>query len=395
MRLDIPTLMIAAAFVAACSAGLLFYAWHQYRETSAAMWWSAGNASLAASIVLMAAGSATGLPPLFAAGLIMLLLSGGLIWNGARVFDGHRTLAPVIVAGPVLWIAANALWPGFAQSPQSLALHVLVSLAYYGGAGFSIMRARNEGLQARAPLAALLWLHAATLQMVIPASLDGSHGFQPPVLFSSFSAIHFETIIFVTGTALFLVAMMKERSELRFAKASQSDPLTGLLNRRGFLERAGRVLERSRRDGLPSAVVLFDLDHFKTINDRFGHDVGDQALQLFAETCRDSLRASDIVGRLGGEEFAVVLPGVGFEDACMVADRIRRTFGQAARIIAGNEIGATLSGGVSLYSGTEDIHELLKRSDTGLYRAKALGRNRIERSEIPAPAAALEAAGAA
>src|SRR5690606_31977338 len=117
--------------------------------------------------------------------------------------------------------------------------------------------------------------------------------------------------------------------------------------------------------------------------------------QLFAETCRDSLRASDIVGRLGGEVFAVVLPGVGFEDACVVADRIRRSFGQAARAIAGDERGATLSGGGSHQGGTQDVLVLLKRSDTGLYRAKALGRNRIERSEIPAPAAALEAAGAA
>ena len=121
--------------------------------------------------------------------------------------------------------------------------------------------------------------------------------------------IHFETLVFVIGTAIFTVAMARERAELRYMAAASIDPLTGVSNRRAFMETAEELLKAHASDKRPLSLILFDLDRFKSVNDNFGHAAGDTVLKRFADVARSSLRASDILGRPGGEEFAVLLPG--------------------------------------------------------------------------------------
>ena len=126
-------------------------------------------------------------------------------------------------------------------------------------------------------------------------------------------------------------------------------------------------------------MLLIDLDHFKSINDRFGHALGDRVLEIFTETARQSVRASDLLGRLGGEEFAAVLTDTSADKAVAVAERIRENFAKAAQDVDSRPVGATVSIGLVHCDGAVlDVPELLAQADQALYFAKEHGRNRVE-----------------
>jgi diguanylate cyclase (GGDEF)-like protein len=144
------------------------------------------------------------------------------------------------------------------------------------------------------------------------------------------TVLSFEALLFTISIAFILLAMAKERTELLHRTAAMVDPLTGIANRRSFLQDAAQLAKRHSANPRPTAVLLIDLDHFKSINDRFGHALGDRALELFALTARHSVRSTDLLGRLGGEEFAAILPDMSRDRAVAVAERIRASFAHAA-----------------------------------------------------------------
>ena len=158
--------------------------------------------------------------------------------------------------------------------------------------------------------------------------------------------LSFEALLFTIAIAFILLAMAKERTELRHKTAALVDPLTGIANRRAFLEEAAALAKRQGAEPRPAAVLLADLDHFKSINDRFGHAVGDRVLQVFAETASAKLGPCDLIGRLGGEEFAIVLYDAGREKGLAIAERIRLSFDDAAADVDGRPVGGTVSIGM-------------------------------------------------
>lgn len=156
------------------------------------------------------------------------------------------------------------------------------------------------------------------------------------------------------------------------------DGLTGVLNRTTFLTLAAADLRRLRLTRAPALLVLADLDHFKAINDRYGHPAGDLVLQAFAAACTATVRSTDLVGRYGGEEFILYLPGVDPDRAESLARDISRRF--AARNPPENVRYPTVSYGIaSNNSGTADLRTMIASADSALYRAKATGRNRTAR----------------
>ena len=170
----------------------------------------------------------------------------------------------------------------------------------------------------------------------------------------------------------------------RLRDTARTDPLTGLLNRRGFDERLGLELERSRRTGEPLALVLGDLDHFKSLNDRFGHGAGDTALVCVGQTLTAGCRAVDTVARIGGEEFALLIPGSDADGALLAAERLRKS---VSGIVDGDGRPLTISFGiVDLPAHGETVQELLYAADRALYGAKSQGRDRAVVSDA-APAA--------
>jgi diguanylate cyclase (GGDEF)-like protein/PAS domain S-box-containing protein len=170
----------------------------------------------------------------------------------------------------------------------------------------------------------------------------------------------------------------REASE-KFRQAASCDHLTGIANRRTFFEAAELELERWRRSPRPLAVILFDADNFKRINDTYGHPAGDAVLRHLAMTLSNTFRQVDIVARVGGEEFAVLLPSTDLASAASIAERVRRKIAADPVEVDGASIAYTISGGVALMGpGMSGLDDLLKRADAALYAAKASGRNCIE-----------------
>lgn len=169
-----------------------------------------------------------------------------------------------------------------------------------------------------------------------------------------------------------------QEQELRHL--ATTDPLTGLPNRRYFMDRLEQEWSRLHRFGGQAAIMMLDLDHFKRINDNHGHGVGDQVLKAFAEVLRQGVRRMDVPGRLGGEEFAVILPGASLDGARQLAERVRRAVSQMQVPDAlGQPIPVTVSIGLSSFEPETPVSEaLLTRVDEALYRAKTMGRNRVE-----------------
>lgn len=175
------------------------------------------------------------------------------------------------------------------------------------------------------------------------------------------------------------ITEQKERERQLYERATR-DALTGVANRGHFCEIAQQEIERARRFAEPLSLLLIDIDHFKRINDQYGHEVGDQALCMIARACRGSLRRIDTVGRIGGEEFAVLLPRADKQPALEIAQRLRRELSEQ-KIPAPprrHNISLTVSGGLaSLRPLTRDLGELLRHADAALYRAKRGGRNAV------------------
>jgi diguanylate cyclase (GGDEF)-like protein len=177
----------------------------------------------------------------------------------------------------------------------------------------------------------------------------------------------------LTGMLCVWQSRVTERQREELAELSRTDPLTGCLNRRGFEERFGAELSRARREGTEVALVLVDLDHFKAVNDRHGHPAGDRVLVQTAACLRAVSRFGDHVARVGGEEFAWILPNTDGEAAIRAAERVRCAM---AAVDFGDVAAATLSIGVCELAVAGEAGRLYELADVALYRAKAAGRDR-------------------
>ncbi|WP_321937323.1 diguanylate cyclase [Paraburkholderia sp. J8-2] len=174
-------------------------------------------------------------------------------------------------------------------------------------------------------------------------------------------------------------ATERKRIEAELQEFASTDGLTRLANRRHFMARVEAQLAQARRGGASAAVMMCDLDHFKSINDRWGHAIGDDVLRHFAEILRTQLRVGDLAGRIGGEEFAILLAATDLEGAHSVAQRIQERFAAQPLAVVGEVVALTVSIGITLMNAADMSAEAtLTRSDFALYRAKKGGRNRIE-----------------
>jgi diguanylate cyclase (GGDEF)-like protein len=380
MSLDVQTLFYLTIYVDAILGTLLLFVWSQNTSTKALAWWGAAHLMRAGSVVLY--GYYGVLPDLVTIDVssAILLTSYGVTWNGARIFGGHRTLWGSLTAGAIAWAAACVLWPAFDHSAHARAILSAVIIATYAWlTAFEFWRGRTEGLVSRWPAIFILFAHGALFLLRSPLSALANMPSDDHMLTSAWlSVLSAESLLFPISISFILMAMAKERTELSHKNAAKLDPLTGLPNRRAFLQDAEQLRSMRIALGKSIAVLMIDLDHFKSINDRYGHSVGDRVLQMFAATTRESLKSFDLIGRLGGEEFAVVISDGNFDNALAVAERIRADFAQAAAVVDGNAVGASLSVGVALIGRPADEVSLLGEADRALYRAKDRGRNRVE-----------------
>ncbi len=389
--LDLPTLAFVAVCIAALLGILLLVAWVQQRNVRALAWWGSAYLIGASSIALWGAPAPLfRLPPELPQALTFLAC--GMVWNGVRLFHGRRLLPAAAFAGTILWLVLCQLPMLPPDSHARIALGVMVVATYTFFIAFELRRERRKSLYSRTAAIAVPGVHAAMFLMPL-----GMQVFLPESYAAEWLTVFtLEMMLYAIGTAFLVLLMVKDNDVNLYRNAANTDHLTGLLNRRAFLETGLNLCARRGQRGEPVTMMMLDLDHFKSINDNFGHAVGDEVLRTFAEVARSSMRANDIIGRLGGEEFAVIVAEP-MDLAVRIAERLRAAFEEAGVTVGGHAIGATVSiGAASSYERLTDLNSLLGRADAALYRAKHDGRNRVYTGDdrsAPRQAAAPIAAG--
>lgn len=386
-----PTLALATVIVCTILGSLLLCTWLQNRNNRALLYWGPADYLIAAGMALL---GLRGAIPNFASVEVAnacIIAASALNWSGARVFERRRPRLGWAVALPLAWILACQL-PLLADSmPARIVLTALIGSALMLLTAFEFWRGRDEKLLSRWPAIAVLALQGGSL--IVRAVIVGSGVVTLPselaiVQSAWFGVVALVGLIYTITLAFIQLAMTKERTELLHKRAALIDPLTELLNRRAFLAQAETCLSHLQRARRPVAALAFDLDGFKQINDRFGHPVGDRALETFAAVARCELRGSDLIGRLGGEEFAALLPECGEAEALAAAERLRLAFAEATAGIGPIDLRATVSVGVAVLTSESDLAALLARADRAVYRAKAAGRNCVR---VASPSDAGEA----
>jgi diguanylate cyclase (GGDEF)-like protein len=383
MSLDVNTLFLVTIYVEAILGLLLLFVWVQNTAIYAVAWWGFADLLRAASVMLFGMyGSVSDLISIDLANAI-LFTAFAVTWTGARVFDHRKPKWILLFGGAGLWLVLCRIPAIQGSWDLRLLFSSGIITAYTWATAYEFWRGRSEPLVSRWPAIFMFFAHGALYLLRTPFG-----AMLAPVnnqVFASvwITVLSFEALLFTIAIAFILLAMAKERTEHRHKTASLIDPLTGIANRRAFLQDAEAQLKRQMVEPRPMAVLLLDLDNFKGINDRFGHAIGDRVLQMFAEVGSGCMRRYDIFGRLGGEEFAALLVDTSRERALAVAEEIRSSFVEVTGVVEGKPVVATVSIGVVIsYDAVLDLSALLAQADHALYRAKDNGRNRIEIASI-------------
>lgn len=300
--------------------------------------------------------------------------------RGGDLVRLERPYVLSLLFSSLIWgIGALAVMPADSLLYQAITLYILVGMA---GGAVSVYSARYP--MVIAAMAAVL------LPSTIWLFMQGAK----------------EQIGLALGASMFMMVMLRAAKVLANALQSnfqlsrdlhaahaaaeqqaKTDPLTGLANRRAFLDHGEQIIRYCERHGLPLCVLVMDIDHFKAINDSLGHFAGDTVLRQFGEILGRLFRRSDVCGRMGGEEFAVVLPHASDEDALAIAEKLRRTIAETPIACGDQSLNITVSIGVT--DASYDLTTLLVHADKAMYRAKEQGRNQVVRYE-----AAFAASGA-
>src|SRR5579863_2922535 len=385
MNLDVYTLFLVTIYVEAILGLLLLFAWVQNTSIYAVAWWGFADLLRAASVMLFGLyGSVSDLISIDLANAL-LFTAFALTWTGARVFDHRKPLPILLFGGAAVWLIVSRVPSVAASWDVRVLLSSGIITTYTWATAYEFWRGRSEPLVSRWPAIFMLFAHGALYLLrtpfgaMLPWLPTGNVVLQSVWL----TVLSFEALLFTISIAFILLAMAKERTEYRHRTAALIDPLTGIPNRRAFLQDGEAQLRRQVTDPRALAVMLLDLDNFKSINDRFGHAIGDRVLQLFTKVAGNCMRRADLFGRLGGEEFAALLVDATRERAMAVAEDIRRAFAAACSEVDGRPVVATVSIGIVIsYDAVLDISALLAQADHALYRAKDNGRNRIEIASI-------------
>lgn len=328
------------------------------------------------------------LPPGFvlpvANGLIMLGLTG--YWRALRQFYGLADRFWLLL--PAAIGTLGVFW--FAAIEQNIGARVFIVtlcwLTLFSACAATLLSPRqNDTALSRRALAGI-FIFAALFSFVRLAIFLNAGGTPVTSVIEPGSWINLATpmmagILPVVGTTAFLL-MCSERLRRQLERAASTDYLTGLANRRTLAEAGERRFRAARAGGETLAVALVDIDHFKSVNDRYGHETGDLALKHVAATLEQNCRAGELPGRQGGEEFVVVLCPAGREEALAFGERLRAAVAATPFTSDGISLNVSISVGIACLSADDDSFDrLLGRADHALYAAKANGRNRVESAD--------------
>jgi diguanylate cyclase (GGDEF)-like protein len=389
MPIDSFTVLFFGLFIKLVLGALFLAYWMNSRSSPWFGWWSAtlilGSGT---SALFMLRASAENF---FTIGIgnALLIAAFTCLWQGARSFERRHPLWLPTLAPPVLWLMLAAVPAVMENVVVRIVLSSAISAPVLLLAAAEFWRGRAERLPSRWPVMVIMASLSLFFALRIPliGTLPFPFGALPmqPGWLGAFNLILFaHTLLLV----VLVVSLSKERLEFDQRTQAQTDPLTGSLNRRAFLSRGTRLLKRHAYKRAPLCLLFLDLDHFKSLNDRFGHSGGDDVLTSFVGVVSACIRPTDFLFRIGGEEFCCLLPDTTTEQAHRVAERIRHQFEMTTVHVAGTPVRATASLGIaSTDAFGYEFDTLMRRADMAVYAAKRAGRNRVMvatlRDEMP------------
>ncbi|WP_066288250.1 GGDEF domain-containing protein [Arthrobacter sp. B6] len=380
MVLDTATLRIAFALMALVLGLLFYFSAYRFTRSPYSGWWCL-------ALVFFLAGSAAFLldgtaqqwwaNPL---GNVLLVHGGVAVWAGARSLREVRPRRWLFTAIPLVTLVASALdnpatntWSG---GPVFLAAMSMT----IGLASRELWRLEPGYSRVRVPMAAAAaGLSVFYFGRLLAFLLEGPGGPTFVTYFGS-EVTTLVTMVLLVVVSFSMAALSSEQQTRALRMVATRDDLTGLLNRKAFLDLAAEHLADPTVTRASGALILADLDHFKVVNDTYGHAAGDLALRAFADACQDTVRSTDLTGRYGGEEFVLLIPGATADRAEQIADAISRRLADSARRDGPRM--PTVSYGIAPYdAGTPGLEALIASADAALYAAKSQGRNRTARSD--------------
>lgn len=386
MIIDIGSVLLVVALCGAFLCISLLLAVDRHAPEPGVYWWIAGFAVLAAGFCVN--GLQSMLPPLVGPTIGSTLIVGGLgsLLIGNQRFFAAPTHYEPWALGALLAVTASSTillraWP-------SVNAHIIVAngimAVLIGALAHLLIRYAPASMRgpARLTAAAAIVILFLLLGRVLSAALTGPMATPiAPTLINTLTFFAAALVQLAFGLGCYFMLMIRRTAVLEALSAT--DPLTGSLNRRGLEIVTSRAEHDYRRNWTIFSVIALDLDHFKNVNDTYGHATGDVVLQHLAQECRRNLRGDSVVARLGGEEFCVLLPGCKMADAMTVAERIRASFAETRVTVDAVAIECTVSLGVAqCHEGAADFAAVAKEADAALYRAKFAGRNRVEAAPL-------------
>ncbi|MEH2590239.1 GGDEF domain-containing protein [Bradyrhizobium sp. AZCC 1721] len=378
MSFDTSTLYLFATMVAGML-GAMLVLFGKQENIPALKWWGTAYLLGASSVAIWTIGGAKLGEPLLLTLHAIGFAACGMVWNAARVFHGRKPNLPGLFLGATAWVGTVLALPSLNPAMRLVVGAAIVAI-YAGLTASELWSERRRTMHKRWPTIVVPVMHGCVLALpILLGSLLRPHDetFASSIWVTAFSV---ELILYAIGTVFVIFMLVSDRAVTVHKTAASVDPLSGMLNRRGFSEACNRVIEHEAAAGRPVTVMIFDIDHFKSINDRFGHPAGDEILKLFSTVVASNLRISDLSGRIGGEEFAALL-ACPLEEGVIVAERVREAFEASNIVCEEGPVVTTVSIGVAGGPAGTELEVLLAAADTALYQAKRGGRNRVEAAE--------------
>jgi diguanylate cyclase (GGDEF)-like protein len=391
MSLDTPTVAFVTVLVVCLQSGILTALWLIHRDMRGIGFWAAGALMIALGVL----GSFLLSSSLPAAPLVVANVAtvSGLVvtWWGIDAFFGRRpgyrlgaAILAITAVGAAYFVTMEnsririVFLLGILALMAGLRLYSILREVTFGTRFSQVMTSVALGAQA------IYYLILATAIFTLPP-VDKPLA-QVPIYGWIFLIPMLLSIVVVFGVVL----LVNQTIATRLKESARRDALTEALTRRAMEDVAQDELARSRRHNLPLSLLLLDIDHFKMVNDQYGHAAGDAALRQFAAAVRRCLRREDVFGRLGGEEFCALLPSTAVAGAAQLAERIRQSVANLAVEAGGHRLSLKVSIGVaSLGEHGSNWDELVNQADRAMYAAKRAGRNRVIVGDAPPAAAGL------
>lgn len=378
--LHTPTLYFTTVLVTSIMATVVLAFWRFNRGIPGVAEW--GLTAVIGLVMFFTVGLRSRLPELVAVWLtnLCIIMLPYLGWVGCRVY--LRLSRPKWQRSLLYGLAVMALITFFTVAVPNLEVRILVQNLVAGTLYALMAKTIAVGgfrkYPARYAHALTVAIHAVFMLtwrpwLLITANADATDN---QLVLASW--ILLESMVFYLVLSINTMLLVIEHLSLKLVAQAEIDPLTRVFNRSAFMTLLHKARSRCERQHLPLSIMMIDLDHFKTINDSWGHQAGDRVLKRFAALASASLRNEDVIGRMGGEEFCIILTGSHLTEAQEIGERLRQACEGEAVVSEETRIHYTISVGIAQVRDNETLEAAIRRADQAMYRAKHVGRNRVE-----------------